>query len=445
MGVFDRIKNVLQPKVVTTRVVLPERTLREQHHRIAGGLTPDQVARIMQQADLGQPCLLVDLFNESRQKDGHLQGICNTRDIAVSLCGIDFEEPESPKRKDKKAIALCRRIIQEFDNFPTLVEHLTGSYIPGHATSAIEWHKTEDGALLPFKAKNLPAREFIFEQTTGGLRYRRSMGDTIGIDLATEFPARIVQIQRRIVGDVQVREGLIRCLVWAAIFRNWSLKDWIALGEIGWKPWRIGAYEKGASDEDIKGLVDALEFLGNTGVAAIAKTTELKVEWPKGMAPGTGGSSTHRELLDTMGREMSKAVLGQTTSTEPGANGDRASTETRDRIRTDIRTAEAVQIASVLRSQLFAQAVALNIGPDVAVPVPCFETGDALDQLQFAQAVQALCGKHGAGLKLPAKWVRGELGAPEPKEGEEVIGEAELPDPNADPGADPKPAAKEAA
>src|SRR4051812_7397981 len=113
MGVFDRIKSVLQPKVITTQVVLPERTLREQHHRIGGGLTPAEVSRIMVQADLGQPCLLVDLFNESRQKDGHLQGICNTRDIAVSLCDLDFVEAESPKRKDKKAIALCRRIIQE--------------------------------------------------------------------------------------------------------------------------------------------------------------------------------------------------------------------------------------------------------------------------------------------------------------------------------------------
>lgn len=446
MGLVSRIKEALQPRVITTRVVLPERALREQHHRIGGGLTPAQVARIMDAADLGQPCLLVDLFNESRQKDGHLQGICFTRDIAVSLCAMDFVDAESPKRKDKKAAKLCRRIVDEFDNFPTLVEHLTSSYLAGHSTATIEWRKTSDGALLPFRAKTLHAREFIFEQTMGALRYRRFLGDTVGVDLPATFPGRVIQLQRRITGDVQVREGLIRCLVWAALFRNWSLKDWIALGEIGWKPWRIAEYKKGASAEDIAGLLSMLEFLGNAGVAAIPDTTALKVEWPKGMAPGTGGSSTHRELLDTMGREMSKAVLGQTTSTEPGPNGDRASTETRDRIRTDICTSEAVNVAAALRAQMFAQAVALNIGPDVAVPVPWFETGDALDQLAFSQSVQALSGKNGAGLRLPAKWVRGELGAPEPKDDEEVIGEAEpapgATDPEAEP---PAPADKEAA
>lgn len=413
-----------------TRVDIRVPALREQYQRIGGGLTPAQVTNIMRAADVGQPALLVDLFNESRQKDGHLQGICFTRDVAVALCNLDFVDAESSKRKDKKALALCRRIRDDFENFSTLVEHLTASYVTGHATAVVEWKKTSDGLLLPYKATRLHAREFIFEQTAGALRYRRYQGDTVGVDLAAENPGRVIQLQRRITGDVQVREGLIRCLVWAAIFRNWSLKDWIALGEIGWKPWRIGSYKKGASQEDIDGLVEALEFLGNTGTAALADTTAVQVEWPKGMAPGTGGSSTHRELLDTMGREMSKAVLGQTTSTEPGPNGDRASTETRDRMRTDICTSEAVMVAAVLRAQMFAQAVAINIGPDVDVPVPWFETGDALDQLQFAHSVQALSGKNGAGVRLPAKWVRGELGAPEPKDGEEVIGVAAEPEPD---------------
>jgi len=417
MGLLTRLKDAIQPKVVTTRVVLREKPLREQYNRIGGGIGPSEVSRIMQRADQGQPALLIDLFNESRQKDGHLQGICFTREIAVALCDLDFVETESPKRKDKKAIAICRRIVEEFDNFPTLIEHLTSSFIPGHATAEIEWRKTSDGLLLPHKATRIHPREFIFNDT-GALRYRRDASDMVGVDLLGDNPGRIIQIQRRITGDVQVREGLIRCLVWAALFRNWSLKDWIALGEIGWKPWRIASYMKNASQADIDGLVEMLERLGSSGVAAIPETTKIEVEWPKGMAPGTGGSSTHRELLDTMGREMSKAVLGQTTSTEPGTNGDRASTETRDKIRADICTSEAVTVAASLRSQLFSHAIALNLGADVAVPVPWFDTYDALDQLAFAKSVEALCG---AGLRIPAKWARDMIGSPEPKEGEEVL------------------------
>lgn len=429
MSFLKSLKAVLSPpKLITTRVNLREKPLYEQFQRIGGGLTPAQVANIMATADAGQPALLVDLFNESRQKDGHLQGICYTRDIAVALCGLEFVELEddTARRKDKKAIKICRRIRDEFEDFGKLVEHLTGAYVPGHATAELKWKRTKDGLLLPYAFEALPTRDFIFDQARGRLRYSRFQGDVVGVDLLAENPARIIQIQRRIVGDVQVREGLIRCLVWAALFRNWSLKDLIALGEIGWKPWRLAMYKKGASQKDIDELCDMLERLGTTGVAAIPETTELKVEWPKGMAPGTGGSSSHVTLIDMMGRECSKAVLGQTTSIEPGANGSRASDQVRDKVRTDIREEDAITTAAVLLRQMFALAVAINVGDDVACPVPWFQTDESIDQLAFAQAVKALAESK---VRLPSKWVRDEIGAPEPKEGEEVIGEADEPEP----------------
>jgi phage gp29-like protein len=444
MGFLKSIKAVLSPpKLITKRVSLNEKPLHQQYQRIGGGLTPDQVANIMATADAGQPALLVDLFNESRQKDGHLQGICYTRDIAVALCGLDFVDldEDTAKRKDKKAIALCRRIRDEFEDFGRLVEHLTGAYVPGHATAEIKWKRTKDGLLVPYAFEALPARDFIFDQARGRLRYARFQGDLIGVDLLAENPARIVQIQRRIVGDVQVREGLIRCLVWAGLFRNWSLKDLIALGEIGWKPWRLAMYKKGASQKDIDDLVAMLERLGTTGVACIPETTDIKVEWPKGMAPGTGGSSSHQTLLDFMGREASKAVLGQTTSVEPGANGSRASDQVRDKVRTDIREEDAINTAAILLRQMFAVAVAVNVGDDVACPVPWFQTDESVDQLAFAQAVKNLAD---SGVRIPSKWVRDEIGAPEPKDGEEVIGDKPV-DPQNDNGKPGKqPAAKPA-
>lgn len=449
MGFFGTLaKLVSPPKVTTTRVVIREKPLFEQFQRIGGSIDPARVSQILAQADQGQPAILCDLFNESRQKDGHLQGICYTRDVAVGLCGLEFVEldDEEAKRKDKKAIALCRRIRDEFEDFNLLVDHLTGAYIPGHATATIKWERTNDGLLLPRSAERLNARDFIFSQKNGKLRYARFPGDIEGVDLVAENPGRVLQVQRRITGDVQVREGLIRCLVWAALLRNWSLKDWVALGEIGWKPWRLATYKKGASQKDIDELCDMLERLGATGVAAIPETTELKVEWPKGMSPGTGGSSTHRELLDSMGREMSKAVLGQTTSAEPGPNGSRASDQVRDKVRTDIRETDAIADAACLYP-MFKLAVAVNIGPNVACPVPWFQTDESVDQLAFAQAVKNLAD---AKVRVPQKWIRDELGAPEPKEGEEVIGETEAtPDPNEPqpkPGEKPKPVpTKEAA
>jgi phage gp29-like protein len=421
VGVFSWIKAALSPAKLTTAVpVVRERPLYEQFTRIGGSLRPDQVSWIVRRADAGYPDQLIDLGNESRQKDGHLQGILSTREAAVAACEIDFVVPERANqrkgRRDKRAVQLCQRVVDDFDNWPVFVEHLTGAFFPGHATSEVQWRKTKDGFLLPYRAQPVFPRHFVFSTSDGRLRYAPQTGQEI--DLLEENPGRIVQVQRRIVGDVPCREGLIRLLVWGALFRNWTLTDWIALGETGWKPWRIGEYEKGASDADIEVLEQALEEVGSTGVAVLPETTSLKVEWPSGMAPGTGGSGTHRELFDTIGREMSKAVLGTTTSIESGPNGDRAATETRDGLRLEKREQDAVAVAAALKAHLFTWVVKLNLGEDVLVPTPWFQTDEATDQFKFAQAVDKLA----KWVRIPAKWVRDEVGMPEPKEGEEILG-----------------------
>jgi phage gp29-like protein len=427
VGVFAWLKAALSPaKLTTAQPVVRERPLYEQFTRIGGSLRPDQVSWIVRCADAGYPASLIDLGNESRQKDGHLQGILSARETAVAACPIDFVLPEPkgrPKgkrrgRKDQRAIDLCRRVVDEFDNWPTLVEHLTGAFFPGHATAETPWRKTKDGLLLPYKAEPIYPRHFVFSASNGALRYQPQEG--IEVDLLAENPGRIVQIQRRIVGDVPCREGLIRLLTWAALFRNWTLTDWIALGETGWKPWRIGQYQKSASDEDIEVLEQALEEIGSTGVAVLPETTELKVEWPSGMAPGTGGSGTHRELFECIGREMSKAVLGTTTSVESGPNGTRSDTTTRDGLRLEKREQDAVAVAAALKAHLFSWVVKVNLGDDVLVPTPWFQTDESIDQHQFAQAVDKLA----SWMPIPAKWVRDEVGMPEPREGEEVLRKA---------------------
>ncbi len=456
MGVLERIGAVFSPpKLTTTRINLRAKPLHEQFQRIGGGIGPKEVSWILAEADSGQPARLIDLFNESRQKDGHLLGACGTRDGAVALCDLEFVTSEEHKLRDKKAIELCERVVAEFDNWPALIEHLTGSYAHGHATAEIVWRKTPDGLLLPWKAEPIAQRDFIFERSKGQLRYAVSPGDTKGVDLLADNPGRIIQVQRRIVGDVQVREGMSRCLVWGALFRNWDLRDWIALGEVGWKPWRIGEYEPGTHQDEIDRLVDALEQIGSSGIGVVPKNTNLKVEWPKGANSSQQG--VHAELFDVIGKEMSKAILGQTTSQEASKNGDRASTQTRDQIRLDIRERDAVAVAAALRAHLFTPVVRINRGPAAQVPLPWFQTDEATDQVAFSTMVEKLAGK----VRMSAKWVRDELGSPDPKDDEELVESGALAleptDPNADPNApppkpgekpkpgEPKPPAKKAA
>lgn len=416
-GWFRRLVDTPTPAgLESTTAIAGTRPLNEQFQRIGGGLTPNQVSSIIRQADSGQPAQLVDLSNESRQKDGHLQGILGTRERAVPLLDMELLPPDDATPKEEDAVALCERMIDNFDDWFGFVKTLAGAFFHSHATDELFWEMV--GAdLIPVRYKKINPRDFIFTQDEGALRWAQSEGDLTGIDLAAEFPGRIVQIQRSVVEDVPAREGLARVLVWSALLRNWGLRDWLALGEVGWKPWRIAKYKKGTKPADVDRLIVMLENIGASGVGAIPEGTELDVEWPKG-TQASSSTSNHRELFDTLGREESKVVLGQTTTTEPGPSGDRASTETRDAVRMDIREEDARATAAAIASQVLDIVVAVNLGDGVRAPVPVFQTEEAGDRKSFAEAVSILVA---AGLPVPANWVRSEIMMPEPVEGEEVL------------------------
>lgn len=418
MWPFSRTKKAFSPAKAARNVqVVDPRPLYEQFTRIGGNLTPEEVSLILREADCGRPARLVDLFQEARQKDGELQSICGIRDQAVSLCELKFLVPETASRKERKAVELLTEVVGEFDNFPALVDTLASSYIFGHATAEIPW-KMRGGYLVPYRSSAINLRDFIFRMKDGALRYAPDhISYTDGIDLLGDNPGRIVQVQRRIVGDIQMREGLARLLVWAALFRNWSLTDWIDVGQLGWRPWRIGTYDKSAGQEDIDQLVSVLREIGRSGSGVKPSTTEIAIEWPKGQAVGGQGKSQHGEMFDTIAKEMRKAVLGNTTSTDSTQNGDRAATESRDKIRQGIHRRDAFEVASTLRTQLFRHVVEANLGTNVRTPIAMFDTDGVGDRLSFAAAMKAM---KEAGIKLPAKWAREEFGAPEPKDGDET-------------------------
>jgi phage gp29-like protein len=87
-----------------------------------------------------------------------------------------------------------------------------------------------------------------------------------GVDLRTWFaPGKVLFYQPRVTGAEPNREGLARVLVWAALFRNWSVRDWVQLGELAWKPWRIGTYD-GADEKAISTLKTILRCVSTLGI-----------------------------------------------------------------------------------------------------------------------------------------------------------------------------------
>lgn len=401
------------------------------HGRIGGGLTPEDVSDIMIAADQGNPQRLIDLFDESRQKDGHLQSICATRENEVA--GLEFQvTAASPSRQDKKIAAWVSEWMQALgstdlgprpSDVGALVTHLQSAIFIGHAVAAVRYER--DGVYdVPRAIEPIHARRFIFDEL-GVLRHwdaDQPSGSVPwpGIDLLATYPGRVIQYQPRVTGATSAREGLLRMLVWMALFRNWDVRDWLQLAELAWKPYRYAQFTKASAGVSDRDIAERLRQLTSQGFAVFPDCVELTIEWAK--QTGSGSGPGHAELCGFLAGEMSKGVLGATLAVDQGRVGSQALGNVHERRLQAWVKKDAKDISGLVRRQLIGPAVKHNSGRDAAVPQFQILTDDAQD---FEATTRGFLNLNNCGVRVAARDVRDKCGLSEPMPGEEIVGKNE--------------------
>lgn len=362
----------------------------------------------------------IELLNEMRQKDGHLQGILGQGEEAIAELPWTLHLPENAKARDKRVAAWVEQALRnakgvsdEVTSFDALIAHLTTSFYHGHDVGETMWVKDEKGRLVPKGWMLHDARRFGYAED--GRFVHRDDGKP-DLDLRAAFPGKFVISQPRVNGDLPCREGLGRPLLWAALFRNWDMTDWLRTAELAWKPWRLGYYNKDASDDDVAALKETLQSLVTTGSAVLADTTQFKAEWPG----GSGGTTkpTHSELYNVLAQEMSKAALGSTETVQSSTSSGFAQAKVHDKVSMRVVRSRAKQLASFITRDLIRWMVILNFGPEIAIPEFRFVIEESVDIAAFGKGVKDLVT---AGAKLPQNWVRARIGCPAPKGDEEIL------------------------
>lgn len=397
--------------------VIPDLALWNQSARIGGGITPARISVIVRMADNGEMRQLMDLANECRQRDSHLQAVLATSEESIASRPWQLIAPEGEKEraKDEKARLWCERMLRACPNFPRLLGHLAGAVFYGYSVSETIWKKV-DGKLVPIDFRNLAHRRFGFRIQDGTFVWRDPGMGQEGVDFRADYPHKFIVAQPRVNGDIPNREGLSRALIWMSVFRNWVIADWLKTAETSWKPWRIGVYAKnGNSTEDKDDLEAVMRRLTTDGSAVIPNTCGIDVNWPGGTATM---AKTHAEFVNVLGMEMSKAVLGQTETTQSSASSGYAQAKVHDDVRKDLLESRARMLSNDITRDLIASMILLNFGPDTAVPRFEFVTQDPVDLKAFGEALQALVG---VGLPVPVKWALNEAGIPEREEDEPIL------------------------
>jgi phage gp29-like protein len=336
----------------------------------SSGLTPRRLAAILREADAGNLVRQMELFSEMEEKDAHLYSCLQTRKLAVAGSGWDVL-PSGDGPDSAEAAAFIKDALNGMDNFEEALTDLLDAVGKGFSVSEIIWEIT-GGKILPVALKKRAQKRFTFMDEDGYSESPRLLTDTAPINGVPLIPDKFVVHVYRAGADLPERGGLLRVLSWVCLFKNYALKDWVSFCEVFGMPLRLGVYSPAASKEDRDSLLDAVTNLGSDAAGIISEST--RIEFIEAAKNGDGGP--YNTLIEQMNKEISKAVLGQTLTTDVGTSGSYAAGVVHQGVRMDIARADARALERAINRDLVRPLVKFNFGPMSKMPGFKFIMGD---------------------------------------------------------------------
>jgi phage gp29-like protein len=384
----------------------------------SGGLTPQSLATIFKEADQGDVARQAELFEEMEEKDTHLFSELQTRKNAVT--GLDYDvAPFSESAEDKKIRDFVADCIFNLDSFEEALLDLLDAIGKGYSLAEILW-RIDGGRAVIDRIAWIHAKKALFYERGAANMWQKSYevpkilteAQPIGGEAMPAF--KLVYHRYKARSGYDTRAGLLRVCAWMYLFKNYGVKDWVAFAEVFGMPLRLGKYDSGASKEDKDALRAAIYSLGADAAGIISKNTEIEfVEAVK----NAGKNNIYETLANFCDKQMSKAILGQTATTE-GTPGKLGNEDAQDRVRHDLTKADCEALSNTIRRQIIRPLVGWNFGWDK--PLPWFKIlYERPEDLETLMTVYK--GASEIGQPISQEHVSDRFKIPLPAEGETVI------------------------
>lgn len=379
---------------------------------VVAGLTPQRLASIMRRAAEGDHVEYVILAEEMEERDWHYAGALGQRKLAITRLERTIEAA-SDSALDKEIAEACREVVQDecFEDF--LASSLDGLG-KGWAATEIGWDTTGD-RWKPCSYTWRDPRWFRWDRETGQeLRLIDEQNVAFGIPLA---PYRFSVHRPQLKMGLPVKGGLARLAAWAFLFKFYSVKDWAAYCETYGQPLRLGKYDPAALKEDIEILRQAVAMIGTDCSAVVPQAMQIEfVDAQKG-ASGSG-AELYQAFCTWLDLQVSKAVLGQTGTTDMQHGGGLAQAKVLDGVRDDLRDSDAKQLARTIKRDVLEPFVRFNWGDKAAVPTFQLQAVTPEDLERLAAGLGPFIDR---GLRVRASEIREKFELDEPGPDDEVL------------------------
>ena len=186
------------------------------------GLTPERLARILKEADQGDIYRQAELFEEIEEKDPHLFSVMQTRKNTV--LGLDWEIiAYSDDKRDQDIAAFVGDILYNLQDFEDAMLDLLDAIGKGFSVCEILWDIV-GGKALPVDLVWRHQKKFRYDDLEK-LRLLTEENLSTGIEIP---PNKFVINTYRARSGSPARAGVYRVCVWMYMFKNFTVKDWIA-------------------------------------------------------------------------------------------------------------------------------------------------------------------------------------------------------------------------
>lgn len=374
----------------------------------ADGLTPISLADILRDADAGQPLRYLELAETIEERDPHYLGVLGTRRRSVSQIGITVDAASEDPQDE--AIAQEIRTWLARDELTDEIFDVLDCIGKGFSMTEIIWD-TSEGQWIPKALEWRDPRWFRFEQSN--LKTPVMIGDD-GQEMPLE-PFKFIFAQIKAKSGLTLRSGLARVAAWGWMFKMYTQRDWAIFSQTYGQPVRVGKFGAGASESDKATLFRAVANISGDCAAIIPES--MQIEFVE--SGNVGAAHTlYKERVEWIDQQISKAVLGQTSTTDAVVGGLGSGKEHRQ-VQKDIQMADGRALAAILNRDLVRPWVQLNHGPRKAYPRIRIEEVEREDLKVLSDAITPLLDR---GLEVEQATILTRFGLPEARPGAKLLG-----------------------
>lgn len=371
-------------------------------------LTPARLAEALKEAEAGDLSRQAEVFSAC-ETDAHVYAVISKRKRAAASKSMQLLPPSDDARA-KAAVELCEQLLAGIENWDEALFDLYDAIGKAFSAAQIAW-TTHSGRIAPRQLVWWPQREFVLDEDDPEVLRVLTDGDPSRGEPLSPWQWMVHRYKARsaMLGSA----SLMRVIVWLYLFKHYSIRDWVIFSEAYGIPRRLAKYPRGADPDELAAIWRAVRSLGKDGAAIVPEGAEIGFLELKQEA-----SSPFEALATFCNQEISKAILGQTLTTEAGDRGARSLGEVHERVEMELLEADCRAMGRTIRRQLLAPIVGFNMGWDVPVPQVVFAIEEDEDLKQRAERDQIL-GE--MGLPISVEYLREKYGIPAPRDAKDTL------------------------